>query len=143
DWSITLERGPDEPSGASGGFFPMGRGWYRKTFTAPREWQGKNVFIEFEGVYMNAEVWLNENFLGRHPYGYTSFSYDLTPYLNLGEENALRVCVDNSAQLNSRWYSGSGIYRPVWLHVGEPLHIPIWGVYVTTPEVSADSALVK
>jgi beta-galactosidase len=99
--------------------------------------------VEFEGVYMNAEVWLNENFLGRHPYGYTTFTVDLTPYLRLGEENVLKVMVDNSGQLNSRWYSGSGIYRPVWLLVSDPIHIAHWGVYITTPEVSPDRASVQ
>ena len=102
DWSIELPRKADAPSKASNGYFQMGRGWYRKTFTAPETWQGKRVNIEFEGVYMNAEVWLNQDYLGRHPYGYTTFRYDLTPYLKLGEENTLTVVVDNDTQLNSR-----------------------------------------
>jgi beta-galactosidase len=143
DWSIALPRGEKEISGPSNGFFPMGRGFYRKTFQAPSEWQGQVVMVEFEGVYMNAEVWLNEHFVGRHPYGYTTFTLDLAPYLRYGAENELRVMVDNSGQLNSRWYSGSGIYRPVWLLVAHPVHIAHWGVYVTTPEVSADSARVQ
>ncbi len=143
DWSIELERGPEEPSGASNGFFQMGCGWYRKTFNAPEDWRGRKVFVEFEGVYMNAEVWLNQQFLGRHPYGYTTFCYDLTPYLKQGEENVLSVSVDNAAQLNSRWYSGSGIYRHVWLMVAELVHVAHWGVYVTTPEVSAEAATVR
>ncbi|MGC9520292.1 MAG: sugar-binding domain-containing protein [Anaerolineae bacterium] len=143
DWSIELQRRPDAPSGASGGYFPMGRGWYRKTFTAPDDWQGKKVFVEFEGVYMNAEVWFNDNFLGRHPYGYTTFKYDLTPYLQVDEENVLTVKVDNACQLNSRWYSGSGIYRHVWLLVANPTHVAHWGVYVTTPAVSKDLATVQ
>ncbi|HSM57536.1 MAG TPA: glycoside hydrolase family 2 TIM barrel-domain containing protein, partial [Candidatus Sulfomarinibacteraceae bacterium] len=99
--------------------------------------------VEFEGVYMNAEVWLNDNFLGRHPYGYTSFHLDLTPYLRWDEVNALRVGVDNSHQLNSRWYSGSGIYRPVWLLVGDPVRIAPWGLYVTTPTVEDNVAKVQ
>jgi beta-galactosidase len=143
DWSIELPRKAENPSGNSGGFFEMGRGWYRKAFHAPAEWQGKKVFIEFEGVYMNAEIWLNQSFLGRHPYGYTSFVYDLTPHLTFGSENVLRVMVDNSGQLNSRWYSGSGIYRPVWLMVTEPVHLAPWGVYVSTPEISAKEALPR
>lgn len=142
DWSIALPRDAEQPSGSSGGYFPMGRAWYRKTFPAPPEWQGKKVFIEFEGVYMNASTWLNRDFLGRHPYGYTTFYYDLTSYLKLGEPNVLRVRVDNSHQLNSRWYSGSGIYRPVWLLIAEPVHVAHWGVYVTTPQVSTASATV-
>ncbi len=143
DWSISLERSADEPSGVSNGFFPMGRGLYQKDFYAPLEWLNKNIMIEFEGVYMNAEVWLNENYLGRHPYGYTSFSYDLTPYLKIGENNLLRVNVDNAAQVNSRWYSGSGIYRPVWVLIGGPVHIGHWGVAVTTPDVTEKSAQVR
>ena len=143
DWSVELERKADAPSQASGGYFQMGRSWYRKSFEAPEAWAGKQVFIEFEGVYMNAEVWLNQNYLGRHPYGYTTFAYDLTPYLKLGEENTLTVKVDNDCQRNSRWYSGSGIYRHVWLMVADPVHVGHWGVYVTTPEVSEDQATVN
>ncbi len=142
DWSIGLPRAAQEPSGVSNGFFPMGRGWYRKTFDVPESWRGQQVLIEFEGVYMNAEVWLDENYLGRHPYGYTTFTFDLTPYLRIGQPNTLKVMVDNSQQLNSRWYSGSGIYRPVWLHVGAPVHVAHWGVAVTTPQVSAKEASV-
>jgi beta-galactosidase len=143
DWSIALARGENEISGSSNGFFPMGRGFYKRVFGAPSEWKDQQVLVEFEGVYMNAEVFLNEHFLGRHPYGYTTFTFDLTPYLRYGQENTLWVMVDNSGQLNSRWYSGSGIYRPVWLLVANPVHIAHWGVYVTTPEVHADRALVK
>lgn len=143
DWSIGMDRAADEPSGVSNGFFPMGRGWYQKTFLAPLEWMDHKVLVEFEGVYMNAEVWINENFLGRHPYGYTSFTFDLSPYLRIGDNNTLRVLVDNAAQTNSRWYSGSGIYRPVWLWVGKPVHIGHWGVTITTPEVSERSAQIK
>ncbi len=138
-----MERSAQNPSKAAGGFFPMGRGEYRKTFLVPDEWRGKKVFIEFEGVYMNAEIRLNEHFIDRHPYGYTSFLIDLTPYLKFNEENVLRVVVDNAAQLNSRWYSGSGIYRPVWLIVAEPVHVAHWGVYVTTPVVSREKAQVR
>ena len=143
DWSIGLERAPENPSGTDGGYFPMGAGWYLREIAAPEEWRGKKVLVEFEGVYMNAEVWLNEHFLGRHPYGYTSFTVDLTPFLRLGEVNVLRVSVDNACQVNSRWYSGSGIYRPAWLLVAEPVHVAHWGVYVTTPEVSPAAATVR
>lgn len=142
DWSIELPRKYYHHSGAAGGFFPTGFAWYRKFFEAPVEWKGKKAFIEFEGVYMNAEVWLNGNFLGRHPYGYTSFIYDLTPYLKFGEKNDLRISVDNACQPNSRWYSGSGIYRPVWLWVGAEMHIPCRGIFITTPQVSSSYASV-
>jgi beta-galactosidase len=142
DWSITLERKPDNPSTASGGFFTNGRGWYHQNFDAPTEWQNKKVIIQFEGVYMNAEVRINGNFLGRHPYGYTTFSFDLTPYLKIGETNSLRVLVDNQAQMNSRWYSGSGIYRPVWLLISDLIHIAENGVSITTPQISPESAVI-
>ncbi len=142
DWSIELSRGPEMPSGVSNGWFEMGRGQYHKIIDAPEEWRGKKVFVEFEGVYMNAEIFLNEHYITRHPYGYTTFLIDLTPYLKFGEQNVLKVNVDNAAQTNSRWYSGSGIYRPVWLIVAEPVHIAHWGVTVTTPQVSAEKATV-
>jgi beta-galactosidase len=143
DWSIESERAANNPSGTANGFFEMGRGWYRKEFQLSRYMRGKKVFVEFEGVYMNAEVWLNEHLLARHPYGYTSFTVDLTPVIKYDEPNILRVHVDNAAQLNSRWYSGSGIYRPVWLIVTENVHIGQYGVYVTTPEVGAQAATVR
>ena len=143
DWSIELDRSPENPSGNAGGYFPMGRGWYRKTLQVPEEWRGKLVYLEFEGVYMNAEIRLNQHFIGRHPYGYTSFYDDLTPYLAFGQPNELAVLVDNASQLNSRWYSGSGIYRHVWLMVAEPVHIDEWGLYITTPVVSASAATVQ
>ena len=143
DWSIEMDRSPDNPSSASGGYFKMGSGLYQKSFNAPEEWRRKKIYIEFEGVYMNSEVWLNGHYLGRHPYGYTTFQYDLTPYLIFGsEENILRVVVDNTVQKNSRWYSGSGIYRPVWLMIENPVHFAIWGVAVTTAEISKNSANV-
>lgn len=144
DWSMDLRRGPEEPSGASGGYFPNGVGWYQKSFAAPEEWRGKKVVLEFEGVYMNADIWLNGHFLTRHPYGYTSFHVDLTPYIEFGsEQNKLKVAVDNGGQLNSRWYSGSGIYRHVWLMVADPVHVAPWGVAVSTPAVSPDAASVQ
>ncbi len=143
DWSIELPRDPDNVSGVAGGFFPMGRGWYRKHLPLETDWQGKMIYIEFEGVYMNAKVWLNQHLLGRHPYGYTSFYHTLTPYLNWDGSNVLKVFVDNSHQLNSRWYSGSGIYRPVWLIVTDPVHVAHWGVYVTTPQITHHNALVR
>jgi beta-galactosidase len=143
DWSIELERDPANPSGTAGGYFPMGRGWYRKNIDAPEAWRGQKVLVEFEGVYMNAEIWLNEHFIGRHPYGYTSFTCDLGPYLKYGEKNLLKVVVDNACQLNSRWYSGSGIYRHVWLVVANPIHVGHWGVYATTPVVTPQAASVQ
>jgi beta-galactosidase len=142
DWSIELGRSPDNPSGVSNGWFGMGCASYRRAFTAPLEWREKHVLVEFEGVYMNAEIWLNEHLLTRHPYGYTSFTVDLTPYLKIDGKNVLRVQVDNACQTNSRWYSGSGIYRPVWLIVTGQVHVAQYGVYVTIPLVSTQEAHV-
>jgi len=142
DWSLEGKPDPKNPSGQGDGYFPAGVGWYRKTFTAPASWNGKRVTIEFDGVYMNATVYLNGQKLGTHPYGYTSFHFDLTPHLNLSAVNLLAVRVDNSAQPNSRWYSGSGIYRHVRVWVTEPVRVAHWGVFVTTPKVSIAKAAV-
>ena len=118
-----------------------GIGWYRKRFPSPEA--GRLVSVTFDGVYMNPELWLNGHRLGEHPHGYTAFSFDLTPHLAPpGRENVLAVRVRNEGR-NSRWYSGSGIYRPVVLTVTSPVHVPTWGLFVTTPEVSKDRALVK
>lgn len=142
DWSIELPIQADAPSKGSGGFAVTGIGWYRKTFTMPAIKSGQQVRIEFDGIYMRSEVWINGQFLGKRPSGYVSFSYDLTPYLTKGK-NTIAVKVDNSLQPNSRWYTGSGIYRHVRLVISNPLHIKQWGVYATTPEVSKEKALVK
>lgn len=142
DWSIEGKVNPKNPSGNAGGYFPTGTGWYRKTFKVPAALAGKKVSVYFEGVYMNAEAFINGNSLGMHPYGYTSISYDLTPYLKPGEDNVIAVKVDNSQQINSRWYSGSGIYRHVWLLVTDEVHIAPWGVSVTTPVISSKQATV-
>ena len=143
DWSIEGPIAATQPSGNDGGYFPTGIGWYRKTFGVPSTWQGKRVHVYFEGVYMNSEVFLNGKPLGFHPYGYSSFDYDLSPYLSVGQENVVAVRVDNSKQKNCRWYSGSGIYRHVWLVVTDPIHIDHWGVAITTPEVSSEKATVQ
>lgn len=116
-----------------------GAGWYRKRFAVAA---GKHVEIRFDGVYMNCDVWLNGHHLGNHPYGYTSFAYDLTPHLRREGENLLAVRVRNEGR-NSRWYSGSGLYRHVWLTVTGEIRVPLWGVSVTTPDVSPDAATVK
>jgi beta-galactosidase len=143
DWSIEGKISPKNPMGGSGGYFPAGVGWYRKAFKAPAEWKGKKVSIYFEGVYMNSEVFINGKSLGIYPYGYSSFSYDLSPFLDFNNENVIAVRVDNSQQLNSRWYSGSGIYRHVWMNVTDAVHIAEWGVTVATPDVSAKKATVQ
>jgi beta-galactosidase len=143
DWSIENRPDKDSPTGAGEGFFPAGVGWYRKTFSAATEWQGKRVSVEFDGVYRDATVYLNGRRLGTHPYGYTSFALDLTPDLKFTGPNVLAVRVDNSAQPNSRWYSGSGIYRHVRVVVVDPTHVAHWGVFVTTPKVSKELATVS
>jgi beta-galactosidase len=143
DWSIEGAVSPKNPTGGGGGYFPGGIGWYRKTFDIPNKWKGKKVSIYFEGVYMNSEVFINGKSLGIYPYGYSSFSYDLSPYLNFDKPNVIAVRVDNSQQVNSRWYSGSGIYRHVRLIVTNEVHVGRWGVAVETPYVSSLKATAK
>ncbi|HBC79377.1 MAG TPA: glycoside hydrolase family 2 [Bacteroidales bacterium] len=128
----------------SSGYTVGGTGWYRKSFTTKEEDNGKIAFLSFDGVYMNADVWLNGKHLGFHPNGYTPFSYDITSILNpAGQSNIVAVRVNNEG-LNSRWYSGSGIVRHVWLSLLDPVHIDIsGGVYITTPEASENSADVN
>ncbi|MGQ7857130.1 sugar-binding domain-containing protein [Pedobacter sp. WC2501] len=142
DWSIEGKISPKNTTGANGGYLPSGIGWYRKTFQVPDRQKEKKTVIYFEGVYMNSEVFINGKSLGVYPYGYSSFSYDLTPYLNFGKENVIAVRVDNSQQLNSRWYSGSGIYRHVWMIASDPVHVAHWGVDISTPQVSSKKAIV-
>jgi beta-galactosidase len=142
DWSIEGNFNKDAPTKGGGGYLPTGIGWYRKQFTLPSVAKGKQVSIQFDGVYMNSEVWINGHYLGKRPYGYISFVYDLTPYLVAGK-NTIAVRVDNSKQPNSRWYSGSGIYRHVWMNITSPLHIAQWGTYVTTPDADSASATVS
>jgi beta-galactosidase len=148
DWSIEDLPGkgtPFDPAAVSqvqGGYTVGGTGWYRKTFDVPESQRGKRVVIQFDGVYMNAEVWLNGKRVGEHPYGYTSFWFDLTDKVNFGGANRLAVKVKNEGE-NSRWYSGSGIYRHVWLKTLDPVHVAQWGTYVTTPEVTSSSARVS
>ena len=129
-----------EGQGATG-WTVGGIGWYRKTFQAPHIPSAGKLTIRFEGVYMNSDVWLNGQHLGNHPYGYTGFAFDLTPHLQEGE-NTVAVRVNNSGR-NSRWYSGSGIYRDVSLHVAGPIRIAEHGIAITTPEVSKDMSLVR
>ena len=139
DWSIEGRPSKDNPTGSEGGYFPAGAGWYRKTFSAPPEWRGKRVSVEFDGVYRDATVYLKGKKLGNQPYGYTSFSFDVMPDLDFSGLNVLAVRVDNSAQPNSRWYSGSGIYRHVRVVVTDPVHVALWGVLVSTTSASTES----
>ena len=131
DAMISELRRADAPGGSGHGYFPGGSYTYEKVFVAPEEWQGKIVLVEFEGVYKNATVSLNGKELCFHPYGYTGFTVELNG-LNYGADNTLTVVADNSKLPNSRWYTGSGIYRPVSLWVGERVHIEFEGVKITT-----------
>ncbi len=142
DWSIELPFNQYSSSGGGGGYLDGGIGWYRKTFSLPQNYSGKRVTIQFEGIYMNSSVWINGHLLGTRPYGYSTFEYDLTPYIHTGTTtNILAVKVDNT-QPNSRWYSGSGIYRNVWLTVTDPVHIAYCGSVVTTSNITPASANV-
>jgi beta-galactosidase len=140
DWSI---EGPFSEKEPAQGSLPAGMGWYRKRFRLPETHRERRVVIEFDGVYENSEVWINGQYLGRRPYGYIPFCYDLTGRLNFGRDNVIAVKVDNSHQPNCRWYSGSGIYRHTWLLATSRVHVAYWGTFVTTPQVSKDAATVR
>ena len=140
DWSI---EGPFSPEWASAtGYLPGGVGWYRKTFDVPDSWGSRQVYLHFDGVYCNSEVWINGHLLGKRPNGYVSFRHDLTPHLAVGGRNTVAVRVDHSRFGDSRWYTGSGIYRNAYLIATDPVHIKQWGVFATTPVVTADEARV-
>lgn len=144
DWSIESDFSDTFPATPGGGALPGGNGWYRKTFKLAEEDQGKIIYIDFDGVYCKSKVWINGHLLGFRPNGYVSFRYDLTPYLHFDDrENTLVVQADNSQQPNSRWYSGSGIYRNVWLVKTSPVHVDHWGTYITTPEITRSQAGVQ
>jgi beta-galactosidase len=143
DWSIEQHFDEKSPATTSGGALTGGIGWYRKTFSLPASYNGGSVFIDFDGVYMNSEVWINGHYLGKRPYGYSSFRYELTKYLKYGNEiNVIAVKVNNTPQPNSRWYSGSGIYRNVWLVVKGKVFIDHWGTFITTPKVSENASTI-
>jgi beta-galactosidase len=144
DWSIELPFAKENPATPEGDALPGGIGWYRKSFLVPESSKGKQISIEFDGVYMNSKVWINGQLLGTRPNGYISFQYNITPYLKFGtEQNIIVVKVDNSKQINSRWYSGSGIYRNVRLVTTNPTAVDHWGTFVTTPNVSSKQATVR
>ncbi|HTN20954.1 MAG TPA: beta-galactosidase GalB [Pelobium sp.] len=143
DWSIEGKFDKDNPATPGGGALPGGIGWYRKTFSVPQSSKTKQVFVEFDGVYKNSEVWINGHYLGKRSNGYIAFSYELTPYLNFGKQNTIAVKVDNSKQPNSRWYSGSGIYRAVKLLTVNKTHVAAWGTFITTPKASQQLATVS
>ena len=136
DWAREGDFYAGNPSGAGGGALPGGTAWYRKKFDV-RELKDDRLFLEFDGVYMNSTVYVNGQKVGFRPYGYSSFEYDITPYVREGE-NVVAVRVDNSDQPNSRWYSGCGIYRHVWLTKTHPIHVKHWGVFVHDGKVEVD-----
>jgi beta-galactosidase len=143
DWSPALGFDKNSPGGGDSGFMDGGVGWYRKSFTLDSSYAGKRILIEFDGVYMNSQVWINGTSLGTWPYGYTTFQYDLTQYVKTdGSNNVVAVRIDNK-QPNSRWYTGSGIYRNVWLTALSPVHVTFNGGFITTPTVSTTSATVS
>jgi len=136
DWSI--EGKIDRATG----LYPGGIGWYRKELPWDSSWKERKVYVDFDGVFMNSDVWINGHHLGHRPYGYISFRYDLTPYLKPGN-NIMAVRVDNARQPSARWYTGSGIYRHVWLNITDMVHVDHWGTFVSTPAVSAGQASVR
>jgi len=132
-----------EKSNSANGWLPSGAGAYRKHFGLPVSAAGKRVLIEFEGVYRDAHVWTNGHYLGRHLNGYLGFEHDLTEHVEVDADNVLAVTYDNRTPHTSRWYTGEGIYRDVWLKLVDPLHVPLHGTYVTTPLVSSSLARVR
>ncbi|WP_344608668.1 glycoside hydrolase family 2 TIM barrel-domain containing protein [Streptomyces glaucus] len=144
DWSIEQTPTTEHGTTSGTGFLPGGLGWYRLSFTLPPAFAGKRISVEFDGVYMDAHVHCNGREVGRHPYGYTGFAFDLTDLLHTDGRtgNVLAVRVHNQLP-SSRWYSGSGIYREARLVVTDPVHVRRWGTYVTTPEVDDERALVR
>jgi beta-galactosidase len=144
DWSIEGAFSKDAPAGGNGAYLPTGIGWYRKQFILPTGTSNKRVVVQFDGVYQRSEVWINGTSLGMRPYGFTTFSYDLTPHLNPpGKPNLIAVRADNSLQPNCRWYTGSGIYRHTWLLVTDPVHLAQWGTCIRTSSISPASADVE
>ena len=143
DWSIEGPYDRNNSTGRGGGYLPGGIGWYRKTFTVPQADAKKKLFIEFDGIMANSDVWINGKHLGKRPNGYIGFRYDLTPHLNAGKPNVIAVRADNSVQPASRWYTGAGIYRHVRLITSNPVHIAQWGVFVSTKDVTNKAATVN
>jgi beta-galactosidase len=144
DWSIEGKFDSKNPTTQAEGGLPAGIGWYRKSFIIPVSSKTKTILIDFDGVFHNSEVWINGHYLGKRPNGYISFMYDLTPYLKFGaQQNVVAVRVDNSDQPNSRWYTGSGIYRNVWLTTANKIHLPQRSSFITTPQVDHQKAEIN
>jgi beta-galactosidase len=143
DWSIEGPYDRNNPSARGGGYLPTGIGWYRKKFNIDKADVKKIISIEFDGIMANSDVWINGKHLGKRPYGYISFSYDLTPYLNFNEPNVIAVRVDNSFQPASRYYTGAGIYRHVRLVSVNPTHFKHWGTFITTPTATTSMGILN
>ncbi len=145
DWSIEGPYDRNNPTSRGGGYLPAGVGWYRKTFYLDDSYNNKKVSIQFDGVMANSDVWINGYHLGKRPYGYISFVYDVTGHLNIGKgkTNVLAVRADNSVQPASRYYTGAGIYRHVKMIATNPVHLDQWAVFITTPQVTSQKAVVN
>lgn len=141
DWSVRYPFSKDFSSGT--GYVCGGIACYRKTFYVPKEYKGKRFYLNFDGVYNNSQVWCNSNYLGRRPFGYISFTYDITHCIDFENENVISVRIAHTELSDSRWFTGSGIYRDVKLIVTDETHFEEHGIYITTPEVSKKSATVK
>lgn len=142
DWSIEEPFSKENASGT--GYLAGGIGWYRKSFYLPQELKGKQVYITFNGIYNNSQVWCNSNNIGKRPYGYSSFTYDITPFVSFGDiKNVISVRVNHKDIADSRWFTGSGIYRDVTITITDPVHIDKYGVFVNTPEVTQEEATVS
>ncbi len=143
DWSIEGPIDRDSPTGRGGGFMPCGIAWYRKSFAVPASDKGKRIFIDFDGIMSNSEVWVNGRPLGTRPFGYVSMRYELTDKLNYGGANIIAVKTDTYDQPASRWYTGAGIYRHTYLVKTAPVHFEHWGVFIMTPKVTEAKAEIK
>lgn len=141
DWSMDFGYDKNHPTTTQGGFVKTGTGWYRKVIFVDESMCDKRVCIEFDGVFMNSDVYVNGHHLGRYPYGYTSFSYEISDYLSQGV-NIIAVRIDCEKQPASRWYNGCGIYRHVWLTVSEKIYVDTWGTYIRTENVDSQNATV-
>ena len=142
DWSIEGPISVEEPSGNDMGYFPTGKGLYKKELKLGKAYEGKKIGLYVEGAYMNSEVHVNGQKAGGHRYGYSSYLCDITPFVRIGETNTIEISIDNSNQINSRWYTGSGLYRHVWLTATEKTHFAHWSTFVHGSDVTAASALV-
>ena len=141
DWSIECDF--DENLASCTGYLPAGFGWYRKSFSIPESYKGKSITISFDGVYCDGEVWINGKYVGKRPYGYISYYYNITPFIEFGKQNVIAVRVDHRKYADTRWYSGSGIYRHVWLTLQSNIHVAHWGTLVRSTLSGADRADIQ